>query len=1235
MFIRNCLVLLLLVLTLTACDRGLNLDSRRYLPPPTSDSSPETPDDGEEDEDEDEDEQSEGGDQEENPGEDQKEEPVEEDTPPSQPANLIKLTASGAPLQIQTESWSDTGSEEEGSQWACIEDLESGLVWEVKRPGSGHAHSADSSYSWFDPESDTNSDANGQGQCYLDGALTSGADCNSRAFADRVRAEGLCGRSNWRVPSADELHTLVEQQAAGQYRHTGNGVFPSIEAKGGTPYWSADGADAQTAWALDFTSGEAVATPPSTALNLRLVSTDQAPQENTLQQYCEEFEHPELLPDVLCNGDTAWEISCDDASCSAVNYSVSVDLKFECAYRDSPELGPVMRCRAYQASSGEFLYEVCPAPYDCLIPPEDPQDPDPVDPEEPTAPGPAHLVKLGADGLPLAVQNLAWSDSGSETVGNQWSCVLDIESGLIWEVKRPTLAGIHHAGNRYSWHDPLSTTLNKANGLGQCQLAEGPTSGAPCNTQAFVERVRTANLCGLSNWRVPSIEELITLVAEESEASAYHIAASHFPGLNGGAGVPYWSANGGDRRYALAMDFSSGEAVLREPFEGLNLRLVSGNQSPIAIPQHFGVAPEHMALAPLLGRKKLDITLTGEDPDGDSLTFTLVSEPQHGDLQGDAPDLQYILDEDFIGEDSFTFTVSDGTKTSQTATVRIGVAPTVSPNPAAPTPISLSQLSPEAPLPLLLEDDTSDDDKVEGYLKVSVPGNTDILQDVRYLLAMQNTRSPQSSHYTFDVFTTADFSGSPLTQVTASDGAYFEAANHRDETLYVRIRANTDEAAPVYFELTGSSTSEQNRLAHYCEDYPHPELVPYNLCNWESGWEIGCDDERCIAVNSAPSVDLKYECDYRDGDYFENVMRCQAFQVSTGEFSHEICPSPHLCTRIKLSAPPDIDPGDTIPVTDPIEIEFNTPGIVVELPTTPAYGVDLSRQLFRDVVRSDASQQILGDFLETLRTSLIEDASEDSTVVPWRDYVLALVDSGAPVSDIMETFVEDAGNGNQEAGASLFAALNELLLSLTAKEQSELSNDEVWLLTIAMAHINDRRELLVTNAEDRVDAYFAEKSDCFGLHCVYVSKGFPQVLSDAIASTDADLIAAGALGGVAVAGGVGTYFTLTSSVVLSTAMVHTAATAAKAGVTVSAFISGSASVAALPAVLVTVGIVCTVVSVSNLIEAGENEAAYNAFIQDNNARFEDLSDFTGVEHSEEVRAEIINAAFRMLDGMYH
>ncbi len=59
----------------------------------------------------------------------------------------------------------------------------------------------------------------------------------------------------------------------------------------------------------------------------------------------------------------------------------------------------------------------------------------------------------------------------------------------------------------------------------------------------------------------------------------------------------------------------------------------------------------------------VDLTLSGNDSDGDMLSFNLVESPTHGSLSGSAPLLTYTPSSGYVGTDSLSFSVSDGTLT--------------------------------------------------------------------------------------------------------------------------------------------------------------------------------------------------------------------------------------------------------------------------------------------------------------------------------------------------------------------------------------------------------------------------------------------------------------------------------------------------------------------------------------------------------------------------------------------
>jgi len=71
----------------------------------------------------------------------------------------------------------------------------------------------------------------------------------------------------------------------------------------------------------------------------------------------------------------------------------------------------------------------------------------------------------------------------------------------------------------------------------------------------------------------------------------------------------------------------------------------------------------------------VEIPLVASDPDGEQLTYEIVTQPQHGTLAGEGAFQTYTPAHDFNGADSFTFRVSDGFMSSRVATVRIVVTP--------------------------------------------------------------------------------------------------------------------------------------------------------------------------------------------------------------------------------------------------------------------------------------------------------------------------------------------------------------------------------------------------------------------------------------------------------------------------------------------------------------------------------------------------------------------------------
>ncbi len=95
----------------------------------------------------------------------------------------------------------------------------------------------------------------------------------------------------------------------------------------------------------------------------------------------------------------------------------------------------------------------------------------------------------------------------------------------------------------------------------------------------------------------------------------------------------------------------------------ISLAVAGDNICPVAASQSVNAAKND----------SLKIRLMAADGDGDVLTYELVSGASHGSVTGNPPVVVYTPAADYTGADEFTFRVSDGKETSNTASVTVTV----------------------------------------------------------------------------------------------------------------------------------------------------------------------------------------------------------------------------------------------------------------------------------------------------------------------------------------------------------------------------------------------------------------------------------------------------------------------------------------------------------------------------------------------------------------------------------
>ena len=121
------------------------------------------------------------------------------------------------------------------TNWSCVQDNVTGLIWEVKTDDDD-LHDKHDKYKWYNTDPATNGGEDG----YADGNICYGYDssdastyCNTQAFTARVNEAGLCGAHDWRLPSKEELRSIVDYSRYNPSIDTD--YFPNARSSG---FWS-------------------------------------------------------------------------------------------------------------------------------------------------------------------------------------------------------------------------------------------------------------------------------------------------------------------------------------------------------------------------------------------------------------------------------------------------------------------------------------------------------------------------------------------------------------------------------------------------------------------------------------------------------------------------------------------------------------------------------------------------------------------------------------------------------------------------------------------------------------------------------------------------------------------------------------------------------------------------------------------------------------------------------------
>jgi len=163
----------------------------------------------------------------------------------------------------------------------------------------------------------------------------------------------------------------------------------------------------------------------------------------------------------------------------------------------------------------------------------------------------------------------------AQDVALQHSCVRDGRTGLLWEVKQAE-PGLHYQNDLYTWYSSDASS----NG-GEPGVADGGRCGLPpCDTESFVEAVNAAGLCGRNDWRMPSRDELLTLVDQRRIGKGPTMDPDYFPGT---VAAEYWAGTSFTMypQGAWVVDTMYAHDRVDGKTEAKRVRLVSGSKTAV------------------------------------------------------------------------------------------------------------------------------------------------------------------------------------------------------------------------------------------------------------------------------------------------------------------------------------------------------------------------------------------------------------------------------------------------------------------------------------------------------------------------------------------------------------------------------------------------------------------------------------------------------------------------------
>ena len=227
-------------------------------------------------------------------------------------------------------------------------------------------------------------------------------------------------------------------------------------------------------------------------------------------------------------------------------------------------------------------------------------------------------------------------------------------------------------------HAAAIDTAMAAGGIprtGPAASSVGLTASAPFNCETAHPYVNGAFVdCRYTQPGARRLRVHFASFATEEGADIALVSDGNYRQVQTLSGTPFAPAAGGSsaavKGDTIVVRFKADPSIAADGFTIDRVEYTSSNTAPVANNDAYG----HYGSDTALSVAAPGVLGNDNDPDDDALTATKVSNPRHGSitLRTDGS-FTYLANEDYVGNDSFTYKVNDGTANSNTATVTITV----------------------------------------------------------------------------------------------------------------------------------------------------------------------------------------------------------------------------------------------------------------------------------------------------------------------------------------------------------------------------------------------------------------------------------------------------------------------------------------------------------------------------------------------------------------------------------